>query len=214
MSYADSFYKPKIINKIRGDEMAKVFGPLLSLSASGQIAKTMVATRWKGIKVMRQFVIPANPQTAAQTAQRDRMAVCVNAWRQFITPAIIRTAWDVMAGLQSKPQSGFNWFTSNCIRNIVTDPNASYASFVAAAAGEVINITMLNVDDGATGDEAGNFTVFAGDKSTDLSFFADIAITAGTIVVTDTGQAGNIRFYSVQKDGFERQGISKLTVVA
>ncbi len=50
--------------------MAKVTGPLFSLSASGQIAKTLVFMKWKGIADVRKYVIPANPNTAAQQAQR------------------------------------------------------------------------------------------------------------------------------------------------
>jgi len=50
--------------------MAKVTGPLFSLSASGKIADAMVFFGWKGINVVRSWVIPANPQTALQGDQR------------------------------------------------------------------------------------------------------------------------------------------------
>jgi hypothetical protein len=46
--------------------MAKVTGPLMSMTASGKIADAIVFTGWKGIAVVRQFVIPANPQSAGQ----------------------------------------------------------------------------------------------------------------------------------------------------
>jgi len=50
--------------------MAKVKGPLFSLDARGQIAKTLVYMGWKGIADVRKYVIPANPNTAAQQTQR------------------------------------------------------------------------------------------------------------------------------------------------
>jgi len=50
--------------------MAKVTGPLFSLSASGKIADAMVFFGWKGINVVRGWVIPANPQSADQGDQR------------------------------------------------------------------------------------------------------------------------------------------------
>jgi len=46
--------------------MAKVTGPLLSMSASGKIADAMVFFGWKGRACVRSFVIPANPQSADQ----------------------------------------------------------------------------------------------------------------------------------------------------
>lgn len=50
--------------------MAKLKGPLMSLGASGQLAKTLVFFPWKGLNVVREFVVPANPKTALQTTQR------------------------------------------------------------------------------------------------------------------------------------------------
>lgn len=57
--------------------MAKLKGPLFSLSASGAIAKTIVYFGWKGLKVARQWVTPANPQTTAQTTQRGYLTEAV-----------------------------------------------------------------------------------------------------------------------------------------
>jgi len=46
--------------------MAKVTGPLYSMSASGKIADAMVYFGWKGLNVVREWLKPANPQTADQ----------------------------------------------------------------------------------------------------------------------------------------------------
>jgi len=46
--------------------MAKVTGPLMSMSASGKLADAMVFFGWKGISVVRQWLKPANPQSADQ----------------------------------------------------------------------------------------------------------------------------------------------------
>ncbi len=46
--------------------MAKVTGPLMSMTASGKIADTLVFFSWKGIATVRQWIIPANPQSADQ----------------------------------------------------------------------------------------------------------------------------------------------------
>ncbi|MEI7961339.1 MAG: hypothetical protein WCI04_03305 [archaeon] len=50
--------------------MAKVTGPLFSMSASGQLGKAIVHFGWKGLNVVRQYVIPSNPQSATQGSNR------------------------------------------------------------------------------------------------------------------------------------------------
>lgn len=57
--------------------MAKLKGPLFSLSASQALAKTLVYFTWKGLNVVRQYVVPANPQTAPQVTQRGYLTAAV-----------------------------------------------------------------------------------------------------------------------------------------
>jgi hypothetical protein len=56
--------------------MAKVNGPLMSMQASGAFASTMVFANRKGQNVVRQLVIPANPQSAGQETARNIVRVC------------------------------------------------------------------------------------------------------------------------------------------
>ena len=46
--------------------MAKVTGPLFSMSASGTLGKALVYAGWKGVAYVRQWIKPANPQSGAQ----------------------------------------------------------------------------------------------------------------------------------------------------
>jgi hypothetical protein len=46
--------------------MAKVTGPLMSMSASGKLGDAIVFFSWKGIDSVRQWIIPANPQSTGQ----------------------------------------------------------------------------------------------------------------------------------------------------
>jgi len=50
--------------------MARVTGPLMSISASGKLADSLVFFSWKGVSIVRSWVVPANPQVAAQGDQR------------------------------------------------------------------------------------------------------------------------------------------------
>ena len=41
--------------------MVKVYGPMMSLDATGTIGKTATFSKWKGRNYVRQRVVPANP---------------------------------------------------------------------------------------------------------------------------------------------------------
>jgi hypothetical protein len=71
--------------------MAKVTAPLLSMDASGQIAKTQVYASWKGVKYARQYVIPSNPQSAEQTQTRNCFYFGTQMWK--LLPANVQAAW-------------------------------------------------------------------------------------------------------------------------
>lgn len=50
--------------------MAKVTGPLFSLGARGKIGQAIVFSAWKGINVVREYLIPANPKSGNQGDRR------------------------------------------------------------------------------------------------------------------------------------------------
>lgn len=59
--------------------MAKLKAPLLSFSASGKIADALVYFTWKGLEVVRQYVVPSNPKSTLQTTQRGYLTDAVAA---------------------------------------------------------------------------------------------------------------------------------------
>ncbi len=97
--------------------MAKLKGPLMSLGASGKLANTLVFFPWKGLAVVREYVIPSNPKTALQIIQRGYLTAAV---------AMVHTAQaDVTNPLQSIDQVAYaalasakgrimTWFNQVC----------------------------------------------------------------------------------------------------
>lgn len=63
--------------------MAKIRGPLLSMSATGQIGKSHVYGKWRGVGYARQLVTPANPQTTQQSFTRDLFRFLNDLYRHF-----------------------------------------------------------------------------------------------------------------------------------
>ena len=90
--------------------MAKVKGPLFSLSAGGQLAKTLVYGDWKGIDWVRQYVIPANPKTADQQEQRGFFTAAIEAWHIDGYTEDDVTAFNLYALTSKIVLSGFNMF--------------------------------------------------------------------------------------------------------
>jgi hypothetical protein len=60
--------------------MARVTGPLFSMTASGTLNKTAVYSGWKGRAYVRTHVIPHNPKTAAQVGIRAMMKFLSQQW--------------------------------------------------------------------------------------------------------------------------------------
>lgn len=85
----------------------KVTGPLFSLDASGTIAKTIVASKWKGRNYMRRHVVPSNPRSDGQTANRAMMAFLSQYWVHM--SAVNQALWDELAAQGNF--SAFNAFT-------------------------------------------------------------------------------------------------------
>jgi hypothetical protein len=65
--------------------MAKVTGPFMSLDASGTLADTLTASKWKGRNYMRQRIIPANPRTTAQLDVRSILGTLAKAAHSVLT---------------------------------------------------------------------------------------------------------------------------------
>lgn len=100
--------------------MAKTTAPLFSFSASGAIGKALVYFPWKGIPVVRRYVVPANPEAPLQVAQRDRLELAVTEWHLGKYTAADKTAWNRYAVTLAKPMSGFNAFVKSFVDLLIS----------------------------------------------------------------------------------------------
>ncbi len=193
--------------------MAIVKAPLLSLGARGQLGKSLVFSGWKGLKTVREHVVPANPQTAAQITQRDLVTVVVAAWKNYYTGVEARAAWNRSALNDSRPMSGFNQYSSNALKKTALLADASFSNLGEAIAGNLVSWDCLNIDVGDAGDEAGTFEIWVGDTISGMVLTESIALAGGAVIGTiDQGDAGDLKYAKIRKDGFDRSGISFLTL--
>lgn len=111
--------------------MAKTEAPLLSFGGSGQIAKTLVYSSWKGVKYARRHVIPSNPQTVAQQHIRTMFAMLREMFK--LAPAILTAPWESFA--QGRPFTAMNKFVGENIRVLKNDPDLADFIFSPGAKG-------------------------------------------------------------------------------
>jgi len=183
--------------------MAKVSAPFLSLGASGTVAGTLTASRWKGIKTMRQKSEPANPNTAKQQAQRGKMRNAVSFWRFIIVAAAMKLGWNVTASLSGKPQSGFNSFTALAIKAQALDADAPMCKSVSVPTtthDEVdINMNVAKISDGGYYEANGNCGVLKFGAAPDQLIHSATIAGGGDDVIQvvnlDTGMASGDTLY-------------------
>jgi len=63
--------------------MAKTTAPLLSFEGSGQIGKTQVYSKWRGVSYARRYTIPNNPNSDSQKATRGVFSWLAGVWKQM-----------------------------------------------------------------------------------------------------------------------------------
>jgi hypothetical protein len=75
--------------------MVKVYGPMMSLDASGTLADTITFSKWKGRNYVRERVIPSNPKSGAQTGRRAMFKFLSQNWAGV--SAGDQTSWQTLA---------------------------------------------------------------------------------------------------------------------
>lgn len=134
--------------------MAKTTAPALSFDAKGQIGKTMVYSRWRGIGYVRRHVVPANPRTAAQTTVRKTFALLREMWK--LAGPLIKAPWDAFA--TGRPFTGMNKFVGENVR--VLNGEADMDAFIGSpGARGGLPPTLIAVDSLSAGQVTVDFTL-------------------------------------------------------
>lgn len=193
--------------------MAKVKGPLFSLSASGQIAKTLVYGDWKGIDVVRKYVIPANPNTAGQQTQRGFFAAAVEDWHTDGFSAIDVAAWNLYALAQKVAASGFNMLVKLKVACAV-----AAETWVALTKCLVTAIAADGAQINITGTVGSTVKLYWGTSKTSMFNEEAMADTAGDYEVTLSACSATTKYYfyikDVTADNQARTGIYSFTTIA
>ena len=163
--------------------MAKLKGPLFSLGASGKLADTLVFFPWKGLNIAREYVIPANPQTALQVTQRGYLTAAVQLLHDTQAKAtnplqsVDQVAYAALASAKGKIMTWFNQVCKLYLDTIrATNTPVVYSDFtVSVATPNPFSCIIYLEEETASDLAAGKF--FFGTSKTNL-----INSIAGTLV--------------------------------
>ncbi len=165
--------------------MAKLKAPLLSMGASGKLGDILVFFPWKGINAVREYVIPANPKTALQTAQRAHVTNAVGLIHAAMADAtnplksIDQVAYAALASAKGRIITWFNQAVKLCIDVSVAGPVPcvySDMTFTTKAAGAIDLELYLN-EGTPSSLVAGKF--YFGSTKTNLINAVAATVTAG-----------------------------------
>jgi len=101
--------------------MAKLKGPLFSLGATQKLGNALVFFGWKGLNVVREYVIPSNPKTTLQQTQRGYLTAAVTAIHTSQglptggIDAIDTAAFALWGSIYATPRTWFNQIVKNWI---------------------------------------------------------------------------------------------------
>lgn len=182
--------------------MAKLKAPLLSLGASGAIGKSIVYFPWKGLDAAREYVVPSNPKTTAQTTQRGYMTDAVadvhaaQSHANFPMLALDYAAYALWGSCFPTPRTWFNQAVKCYVDQMVASLLAhTYRHGEVIPGDEKLDVAVYN-----SGFIAGHIT--AGDFWYGTSKTALINKKTATIVVATqhaeaeiTGLTNGVKYY-------------------
>jgi len=135
--------------------MVRLYGPLMSMDASGTIADAVTFSKWKGRNYARQRVIPSNPNSVSQQSIRGMMKFLSQGWAALT--AGNKATWQVRAD-----QTNISTFNAFVAYNLArwrsfklpskTDPAAESGVAPAAPTTTVsagVRELLLSIADGA-----------------------------------------------------------------
>lgn len=144
--------------------MAKLKGPLFSLGASQKLGDALVYFPWKGLNVVREYVIPANPKTTAQTTQRGYLTNIVTriheaqAVAAHALAALDAAAYALWGSTYPTPRTWFNQAVKNGVdQQVASKGYTAYRGGAVTPGVDEITFTIYSAQIAAGHITAGTF---------------------------------------------------------
>lgn len=177
--------------------MAKLKAPLFSLGAGGKIGDALVYFGWKGLNVVREYVVPSNPQTSGQTTQRGYLSNAVTRvhWAQAratnpLDEADI-SAYALKASTRATPSTWFNEAVKMMVDCLVASKN--YPIYYNGSATPGASSLVMQLYAHLEAPTAGKF--YYGTSKTALINSIAASIAGSSISKTISGLTTGVKYY-------------------
>jgi len=130
--------------------MAKVSGPLFSLDARGKLGSALVYIGWKGLKTVRQWLKPANPQSADQGDVRLVLGGLGRGVGKVGVDSAIHTqlkTLELIPDQQSKQSYLVQYIRDNYLAGVGATFTAAYVAMLAELTGHTLYSVFLSAAD-------------------------------------------------------------------
>lgn len=177
--------------------MAKLKGPLFSLGASQQLGKALVFFPWKGLNVVREYVVPSNPKTSGQTTQRGYLTAAVayihsvQAFAAHPLKAVDISAYALWGSIFATPRTWFNQVVKNFIDQRVDTLTGKCFSDGSSTPGAGTLLVSLYETAGTI--TAGTF--YYGTSKTALVHTQAATVAASRSYATIAGLTANVKYF-------------------
>ena len=164
--------------------MAKVTGPLYSMSASGKIGNAMVHFAWKGINVVREWLVPSNPQSSGQ----GNIRVVIGGVGRAVGKVDVGMQYDVnfrarvtLPDQQTKQSYLVQYIKDQFIAGVGSTLASNFAAILAELTGHTAytSFSAGAVDAGLTDFDLSYATIAPFEKGLGLYLLAKAAIALG-----------------------------------
>lgn len=158
--------------------MVKVYGPMMSLDASGTLADAITFSKWKGRNYVRERVIPSNPKSGAQTGRRamfrflaqnwDALATADKATFQALADELVASTFNAYVSLNMQDWHNFlapsqtlarartNTPSDNVLTAAAWEENRIKLTLAGSALGDAWGIVIFAQEGGAVTPAVGN----------------------------------------------------------
>jgi len=145
-------------SQLGGPQMARItFSPLM-VDARGSVSDTVFSV-WKGIHYIRSRIVPHNPKSDDQIAQRDALSHTLTLWQSVKSWS--KAVWDTYA--TGYPLSGYNRYVQDNIKLV----KAGTAGVLTPYLATYIPISAMDAAAGGAGEIACSWTNDSGVHGTD-----------------------------------------------
>jgi hypothetical protein len=169
----------------------------MSLGASQQLGKSLVFFNWKGLDVVREYVIPTNPNTTSQQTQRNFLKAALTAIHGAMSHPVFplglvdKSAYALWASIEATPRTWFNEAVKNYVDQGVAGLNGQvYCGGAIVEAADEVDIDIYNY----TGDVTAGYFWYGTSKTALLN--SKVATVAGQKLSADlTGLTTGVKYY-------------------